>query len=90
LRGIVGFLPDVTGKDERIKISFQSLSSEIREQVRKRGLNPGACFLITDGKHLAANVVMWLPDMKFLPLKKSPEDISEESDTQTLRYSGPA
>jgi|GEM_PF-1751663 len=75
IRIIVGFMPDVTGKTERIHIPFKDLSVQIHTFLQERGINKEMPFIIiTDDSHIAANLAVYLPDLQFIDLKSSGRD----------------
>lgn len=75
IRVLIGFMPDMTGKAERIHIPFNILSSELKGMLTKHGHHTTKDLsVISNDAYLAANVMTSLPGMKFVPLDKVVED----------------
>jgi hypothetical protein len=72
-RAVVGFLPDVTGKVERIHIPFDALSGELAQKLEARGIDPGQVAVITGyGENfMAANIMARMPGARLIRINKS-------------------
>jgi 4-amino-4-deoxy-L-arabinose transferase-like glycosyltransferase len=81
-RAVVGFLPDVTGKVERIHIPFDALSVELAQKLTDRGIAPGQVAVITGyGENfMAANVMARMPGARLIRINKSLNERSVLTD----------
>lgn len=74
-RLFVGLMPDLTGKVERIHIPFKTLSLQLTQMLKERGMNDFRDLtIISDDPHLVANVMAWIPGMKFVSLQNALEN----------------
>lgn len=77
IRIFAGLMPDQTNKIERIHIPFKDLSQGIREVLKESGMNDAeGIMIITDDKHLAANIMAWIPGTRFTSLQSAEADRS--------------
>jgi 4-amino-4-deoxy-L-arabinose transferase-like glycosyltransferase len=81
-RAVVGFLPDVTGKVERIHIPFDALSEELAQKLTARGIAPGQVAVITGyGENfMAANVMARIPGARLIRINESLNERSVLTD----------
>jgi len=72
-RAFVGFFPDAAGKVEHVHIPYAALSQELTDKLRESGIDDfHDLAVITDADRrercLAANILMWMPEARFVPL----------------------
>ncbi len=85
-RIFIGFMPDNTGKAERIHIPFKAISIQLQDMLRKNGIfDVRDIAIISDDIHLAANSMALLPGTKFVSLEKAIEDKTVNSG---IRHQG--
>lgn len=76
-RAFVGFAPELSGKVERLHIPFKEVSLQLARAAQREGLDTlQGVALISDNEHIAANLMAWLPGMKFVPLHRPQPTIS--------------
>ena len=74
-RIFIGFMPDSTGKAERIHIPFKVISLQLQDMLKKNEIfDVRDIAIISDDIHLAANIMALLPGTKFISLEKAIED----------------
>jgi len=77
IRICAGLMPDQTNKIERIHIPFRDLSLDIRGVLKENGMNDTeGIIIVTDDKHLAANIMAWIPGTRFTSLQSAEADRS--------------
>ena len=75
IRIVIGFMPDITGKAERIHIPFKEISLQMKDMLRKNEIfDVRDIAIISDDIHLAANIMALLPGTKFVSLEKAIEN----------------
>lgn len=73
----IGFFPDSAGKVERSHIPYQALSVQLGDRLRENGLGGIRNFPVVaseDDYYIAANLIAWMPEAKFIPLQKVVND----------------
>ena len=79
-RAFIGFMPDITGKRERIHIPFKAISDELKERFDELGIsNFKNVIIISNNEYLETNLKMYLPQVKFILLTKSFKPLDQES-----------
>jgi lipopolysaccharide core galacturonosyltransferase RgtB len=75
VRIFIGFMPDVTGKVEHIHMPFHELSVQLSGSLStsERPDRPDLT-IVTDDAHIAANIMAWIPGMRFVHLWKVREN----------------
>jgi 4-amino-4-deoxy-L-arabinose transferase-like glycosyltransferase len=75
-RTLVGFMPDVAGKVERIHMPFKALAFDLTDELKRNEIKDTTdLILISDSEHVGANIVAWMPGTRFVHL----QDISLDS-----------
>jgi 4-amino-4-deoxy-L-arabinose transferase-like glycosyltransferase len=71
VRIFIGLTPDLTGKIEHIHIPFHELSRQLSKTLNQPGnpYHPGIT-IVTDDAHIAANIMAWIPGMRFVHLRE--------------------
>lgn len=69
-RIFAGFMPDITGRVERIHIPFQELSVRLSKMLAAPDETPirKDIAIVTDDAHIAANLMIWMPGIRFVHL----------------------
>jgi 4-amino-4-deoxy-L-arabinose transferase-like glycosyltransferase len=71
VRIFVGSMPDLIGKVEHIHIPFHELSRQLSGTLFQRHNSYHAGItIVTDDAHIAANVMAWIPGMRFVHLRQ--------------------
>lgn len=73
-RAFVGFFPDAAGKVEHVHIPYRALSQQLAEKLKESGIDDFhnlAVIADSDRRErcIAANIIMWMPETKFVPLR---------------------
>jgi hypothetical protein len=70
VRLVIGFMPDMVGKVEHFHIPFRELSPQVAEKLGQLGLPyEEEITIVTDDAHIAANIMAWIPGMRFVHLR---------------------
>ena len=78
VRIFVGFMPDVAGKVERIHIPFHALSLQLAKALKKSDSpHQPDITVVTDDAHIAANIMAWIPGMRFVHLRQIRQSASK-------------
>jgi hypothetical protein len=78
VRIFIGFMPDAVRKVEHIHIPFRELSLQLAKTLS--GPNTpykGEITIVTDDTHIAANVMAWIPGMRFVHLRSVRKSAAE-------------
>ncbi|RUM88785.1 MAG: hypothetical protein DSZ24_02705, partial [Thermodesulfatator sp.] len=71
LRALIGFMPDLLGKRERIHIPFVKVSKELKKRFKEMGITDlRTIIIITNKKYLAANLKIYLKKTKIITISK--------------------
>lgn len=77
-RIVIGFMPDLTGKIEHIHIPFRELSRQLSESLQGTDdLYDVDITIVTDDAHIAANVMAWIPGLRFVHLRQVRQSASK-------------
>lgn len=81
MRMCIGFMPDLVNKVERIHIPFKEISLSLSSLLKdKENFGVRDIFVITDDVYIAANIMAWLPGIKFISLESLAGDISVQNE----------
>lgn len=78
VRIVIGFMPDMVRKVEHVHFPFRQLSIQVAKKLDQEGIPfQERITIVTDDAFIAANVMAWIPGMRFVHLRKVRKSASE-------------
>jgi hypothetical protein len=78
VRICIGFMPDIAGKIEHIHIPFHELSLQLAKTLTQPDRpHQSGITIVTDDAHIAANIMAWIPGMRYVHLRKVRQSASK-------------